>query len=79
MHGEAVAGVEEFTKKGEARFGGRVAGAEDFGAMVSPKVMEGATLVGPGSDDALGLRSVDDFPRFADRLGAGKGAGEPGG
>ena len=76
LHGEAVAGVKEFAEQREARAGGRVAGAEDFGAVVGPEVVEGASAVGAGGDDALGFGAVYNFPSFADGLVAGQGAGE---
>lgn len=69
LEGEAFACIEEFEEEGET--GGLRGGlAEDGGAMGGPEVVESEAIEGASLDDALGLGAVDDFPGFANGLGA---------
>jgi len=77
LDGEAIVGVEEFQKQGEAGGVGD-SGAEDIGTAGGPEIVEGLAAERIIVDDALGFGAVDDFPGFADAAVEGESLAEVG-
>lgn len=76
---KAFPGIEQLDQDGEA--GGRmgfVGGAKDLPPLLGPKLMEGDSPLAAEMDNALGILTIHDFPRFSHRRAIGKGFMEEG-